>query len=649
MVFVATNKAPGVYIDEIQVPGPIPGVGTSTAAIIGPALSGPINEPTFLTNFTQFQNTFGGYITAPFVYATHAVRGFFDNGGAMLYYVRVGTARRSSLTLMDNSGGLGRGTLVVTAKKEGVSGDAITAAVAASSIVASVNVLQTVPALALTSAASNTATLTTAANAGQFRPGDRVLLTQPGGGGFSETATIATTNSTTGAITFRNNLTNSYNATSTVRIADIATTQRTIRVANSAGIFPGSYIRLSRGALEDFLVVVAVEGTNHFITFDRDLTAPYPMDAAPVPVVQTLEFNLSVVTPPGSGVTSGAEPFTNLAMDPRHPRYFGALIESPNFSVAAIDPPNPSPAPQNRPLAIAAAPLGGGANDNIPGLATSDYTNAITTLERVDDVNLLCIPDRTDQQVQNAMILHCTKMQDRFAILDPIRNSDTTQIGTQRDALASVSGYAALYYPWLVIGNPIAAGTLKVPPSGHIAGVMARTDNSRGVHKAPANEQILGALGLERTLTDGEQGPLNERSVNVIRAFTGKGVVVWGARTISLSTQWRYVNVRRLLLFIEESIQEGTMFAVFEPNDLALWAKLKRQVTDFLTRVWRDGALFGATPDDAFRVRVDEELNPPSVRALGQVVIEVLLYPVTPAEFIVFRIIQQPGGPVVQE
>jgi len=150
-------------------------------------------------------------------------------------------------------------------------------------------------------------------------------------------------------------------------------------------------------------------------------------------------------------------------------------------------------------------------------------------------------------------------------------------------------------------------------------------------------------------LTDDEQGPLNEQSINVIRAFPGRGVLVWGARTISTSTQWRYVNVRRLVTFIEKSIQAGTQFAVFEPNEPSLWEKVKRQVTDFLTRVWRDGALVGVTADQAFRVRVDEELNPPSVRALGQLVIEVIIFPTTPAEFVVFRVIQQPGGPVVQE
>jgi uncharacterized protein len=642
MVFVATNKAPGVYIDEIQVPGPIPGVGTSTAAIIGPALSGPINVPTFLTNFTQFQNTFGGYINAPLVYATQAVRGFFDNGGAMLYYVRVGTAVRAFRTLMDRSGGAGRGTLVVTAKTDGAAANTTTVEVQDANILATADVVQKTA--SLSGASGNTATLVNLADAADFRPGDTVLLNQTAPL-LSETAKISSITGTT--ITFTNLLANNYAVVPiTIRIADLDN-QKTIRVSSVAGIEPGSYVELSRAAgTTEKAVVSSVEPLSRFVTFSKNITGPFPMDAAPLTKIKTLEFRLVVKT-----AAPSTETYDKLSMDPRHSRYFASVIDSPNVEVTLVEPPNPTPPPDNYPRAVAGpgVALQNGQDDDITTLTANNYTNAINTLERVDDVNLLCIPDRTDQQVQAAMIAHCEKLQDRFAILDPIRNSDTTQIGVQRDALASVSGYAALYYPWLVIGDPSAPGTIKVPPSGHIAGVMARTDNSRGVHKAPANEQVLGALGLERTLTDGEQGPLNERSVNVIRAFTGKGVVVWGARTISLSTQWRYVNVRRLLLFIEESIQEGTMFAVFEPNDLALWSKLKRQVTDFLTRVWRDGALFGATPDDAFRVRVDEELNPPSIRALGQVVIEVLLYPVTPAEFVVFRIIQQPGGPVVQE
>src|SRR5262249_30877814 len=159
------------------------------------------------------------------------------------------------------------------------------------------------------------------------------------------------------------------------------------------------------------------------------------------------------------------------------------------------------------------------------------------------------------------------------------------------------------------------------------------------VHKAPANTVIEGAVALERIVSENEQGPLNAMGINVIRAFPGRGIRVWGARTISESTQWRYINVRRLVNFIEQSLVDGTQFVVFDPTEPTLWERVKRQVTDFLPRVWRDGALVGVTADQAFQVRVDAELNPASTMALGQLIIEVKIYPTPPAEFVIFRII----------
>jgi uncharacterized protein len=295
----------------------------------------------------------------------------------------------------------------------------------------------------------------------------------------------------------------------------------------------------------------------------------------------------------------------------------------------------------------------------VPGAtAALDYKAGIDTLKRIDEVTLLCVPDAADLlDVQQHMILHCEQMQDRFAILDspapPEKPPDdlTKAVADQRAELSSDRGYAALYYPWLEVSDPVTNLPRLVPPSGHVAGIYARSDAARGVQKAPANEVVRGVRGVQIALTDDEHKPLNGLGINVLRKFPGRGVVVWGARTTApvTQTQWSYVNVRRLLLFIEESIQEATQFAVFEPNDLSLWQTVKRQITEFLTRVWRSGGLVGATPDAAFRVRIDEELNPAGQRALGLLVIEIVLYPVTPAEFILFRIVQKPGGPDIQE
>jgi phage tail sheath protein FI len=179
---------------------------------------------------------------------------------------------------------------------------------------------------------------------------------------------------------------------------------------------------------------------------------------------------------------------------------------------------------------------------------------------------------------------------------------------------------------------------------------MARSDNNRGVHKAPANEIVNGAVGVERSMSDIDQGQLNLQGINIIRIFQAGGrPVLWGARTTATDRNWQYVNVRRLFLFVEESIEEGIRFAVFEPNNLQLWQKLKRSITDFLTRVWRDGGLFGAKAEDAFYVRIDEVLNPFSEQALGRLNIEIGMRPTFPAEFIVVRIGIFQGGSEVTE
>jgi phage tail sheath protein FI len=183
-----------------------------------------------------------------------------------------------------------------------------------------------------------------------------------------------------------------------------------------------------------------------------------------------------------------------------------------------------------------------------------------------------------------------------------------------------------------------------VPPSGHVAGIWGRNDDTRGVHKAPANEVIRGALAPELQLTRAEQDLLNPVGINCIRAFPGRGIRVWGARTLSSDPAWRYLNVRRLFNYLEESILGGTQWAVFEPNDVALWAKLRRTISAFLVNEWRRGALFGLTPDEAFYVECDEETNLAETIDLGQVICEIGVAPVKPAEFVVFRLAQFSGG-----
>ncbi|MGQ5640495.1 MULTISPECIES: phage tail sheath family protein [unclassified Streptomyces] len=294
-------------------------------------------------------------------------------------------------------------------------------------------------------------------------------------------------------------------------------------------------------------------------------------------------------------------------------------------------------------------------------------------LARVPEINLVCAPGATPD-AQRTVVDHCELPDNQwFAVLDGVDaaenpDPDSSALKEQRTTLATDKGYAALYWPWIVVPsldpaapppappNPAGApqpqptpsapqpALLPVPPSGHIAGVMARCDNERGVHKAPANELVRGPVALTYSLTDTEQGGLNNINVNGIRSFPGRGTRVWGARTLTGETPWQFVNVRRLVTYIERSILDGVRWAVFEPNNIALWKGLERTITEFLTRVWESGALFGRTAAEAFYVKIDEELNPPDTRDLGRVVVEIGVAPTRPAEFVHVRLGLWSGG-----
>ncbi|MEU9356746.1 phage tail sheath family protein [Streptomyces sp. NPDC048301] len=274
-------------------------------------------------------------------------------------------------------------------------------------------------------------------------------------------------------------------------------------------------------------------------------------------------------------------------------------------------------------------------------------------LEAIDEITMVAVPDlmsayqRGDidaegvRTVQLAVIAHCEQMGDRVAVLDAPPGLNAQQVRNWRNDEAGYdSRYATLYYPWVRVFDPAAGRNATVPPSGHIAGVWARSDAERGVHKAPANEVIRGAVDLEIRLSKGEQDLLNPIGVNCVRAFPGRGIRIWGARTLSSDPAWRYLNVRRLFNYLEESILLGTQWVVFEPNDDRLWSSIRRNVTAFLTEEWRRGALFGRTAEEAFYVKCDRDNNPQESIDQGRVVCEIGVSPVKPAEFVVFRLAQ---------
>ncbi len=312
--------------------------------------------------------------------------------------------------------------------------------------------------------------------------------------------------------------------------------------------------------------------------------------------------------------------------------------------------------------------LNGSASSTAVQLTPDDYVGDAADrtgfggLEAIDPVTMVSVPDLMAayqagaldlegvQAVQLAMIAHCESMGDRVAILDAPPGLNAQQVQEWRmDKAGYDSKYAALYWPWVRVFDPLSGQNRYVPPSGHMAGIWGRSDDTRGVHKAPANEVVRGAISLETQITKSEHDLLNPAGINCIRSFPGRGIRVWGARTLSSDPAWRYLNIRRLFNYLEESILEGTQWVVFEPNDLDLWQRIKRTISAFLLRLWRDGALFGATPEQAFYVKCDAETNPPEVVDAGQVVVEIGIAPVKPAEFVIFRIAQFSGGAAVSE
>ncbi|MER7466779.1 phage tail sheath subtilisin-like domain-containing protein [Streptomyces sp. NPDC097981] len=283
------------------------------------------------------------------------------------------------------------------------------------------------------------------------------------------------------------------------------------------------------------------------------------------------------------------------------------------------------------------------------GLAA--YTSALTALETVPDVHMVVVPELWKSEadapaIAKAVAGHCVRTGNRMALLH-------TQQGVSVEDVAKTPGlfgldeteaqFSAVYYPWVEV--PGIDGTARVvPPSGHVAGIWARTDAERGVFKAPANCGVRGATGVATAVTDAEQGPANEAGVNCLRVFPDRGLLVWGARTLSTARDWKYVNVRRLVNFLNDSIRQSSTWAVFETDNEQLRAKLKQATSTFLTDQWRQGALMGSTLNEAFYVICDDTNNTSETDKEGHVLIDIGIAPIRPAEFIQFRVTQVAGA-----
>jgi phage tail sheath protein FI len=418
-----------------------------------------------------------------------------------------------------------------------------------------------------------------------------------------------------------------------------------ILLQSAVGLEPGSLIELP-----DNLYARVTEVRGNEVRTALPVARTIPVDSA----IQSVEFRV-VVT-----LDSETEPYDNLSMDRLHRRYFPDFINRTSQLVEVQDlraeadqigvPPSNRPLVTDSPWALA------GGSDGLAGITAdptvyvgednddADRRTGLFALLNRTDISLVAIPGQTDATVQLAVITHAERARYRFAVLDPREGASLDQVQTQRRLFDTK--YAALYYPWVKTFDPVEKKDNFVPPSGHVLGVYARTDVEVGVHKAPANAVLNQVRDLQATVTQGQHDILNPVHINAIRAFPGRGIRIWGARTLSSDPSWRYINVRRLFIFLEHSIDDATQYAVFEPNDVPLWERLRGSVTAFLTTQWRAGMLQGRSPEEAFFVKVGlgETMILDDIDN-GRVIVLIGVAPVKPAEFVIFRITQsQPGA-----
>jgi phage tail sheath protein FI len=372
--------------------------------------------------------------------------------------------------------------------------------------------------------------------------------------------------------------------------------------------------------------------------------SPWPVLAWQPTRIQPLRFRIDASATLGAQTVS--ESFPNLSLNPDSHRYYQAdgIVNGASALIEVGPRLVGTPADTVDALPVQAVQSQAGRAGSIDG---ARLKAGIDTLETQLEAALIACPDSLQLQdeldqadVMNHMIDHATKMR-RFAVIDlPEKSKDLDLVNFRLTYLDST--YAAAYAPFVRMVNPRPNPTTKtvdVPPSGFAMGVFARTDDERGVWKAPANERVTGIVGLSEQYTKGRQDFLNPRGINLLRSFPGRGTRIWGARNLTDDTQWRYVNVRRLFLMLENSIDVGTQWVVFEPNDANTWLRVRVSVENFLNGIWRAGGLAGATPDQAYRVRVGlGQTMTETDTDLGLLIVEIGVAPVKPAEFVVFRI-----------
>ncbi len=657
---------PGVFIQEIDFgPQPIEGVSTSTAGFVGETERGPVGQPTLITSFSAYQRQFGGFLVGKPL--PLAVRGFFDNGGKRAFVVRAaalstadtaplaaqasipvrsgyqvqllaapqpGSVPANSIIRVSSVVGAQQGLNLNLIPTNGV-GSAIPAQVV--TINATAGTLEINVALSsltavkpntfavqYTTNVSATPVLTiTARDVGSFANNRLQVLLTPV---YIANTTIA--NTTSDPLTFVVTQIAPFSFGQTVEVEDpsgaraytqitgINQPNGTISLVSGAGVAAGDTIRVTGWRIDSFFDGALVETINNISSANNaadgsGLPQAVNNQSQWVRVGSTVSVGIGGVPVSGTAAVNFPLFVNGQAV---------ALTNGGDGTISAID---------------------------FIGIDQAGNRTGLKALEATDAINIIAAPGQTDDNVIGELIGQAERRLDRFAVFESNNQQDITQVLATRGQFNS--RFAAMYHPWVQVLDPATNTTVAQPPAGHVIGCYARTDNDRGVFKAPANVVVQGISGFSRVVVNGEQDLLNPAGVNVLRTFDGLGNVIWGARTISAEGLWKYVSVRRLFIFLEQSIVKGTRFAVFEPNDEILWANLRDAVTNFLTTQWRAGALFGATAAQAFFVKVDDTTTTQDDRDNGRVNIIVGIAPVKPAEFIVFQIGQAPSSVIIAE
>ncbi len=680
--------APGVFLEEVRLKPPsIAAVSTSTTGMVGFALRGPtVGRPMLVTNMLQFRQRFGGPVPATFGAKSelfYAVQGFFANGGRRLYVVRA-TAAGAATTAFATKGGmitrLAAGADAVTGQpnltlddpvglfdgveiKLSMQRDGISYANPAPLKIATDGVDRATGAVKLNAnigiaptAASYAAKYTTVITDVKDLDADGLPVA-----GAPRPTSITIKAADAGS--WGNDLVVTVRHTRTARaVLDglVADPGNVVKVKSAAGLYPGAWVEIDRGAKKPprYRRIVAVNGLTVELSGTQlaavDVTPAAPATEA---AMRVCEFAL---TASYDGIT---ESYPSLTLESVPGKYVvdvvnqsSALIQVDPATVTAITAgsrhPLVFPSPDNG-LTLAstttgtdAAPLAADirGTDNGPG-----NRSGLRALEEVADISILAVPGWGDQSVQDAMIEQCERLKYRVALLDPEVSGGApslTDIQNQRKRFDSK--YAAIYYPRIEIRDADDKSRM-IGPAGHMAGLCARIDNERGVYKAPANEVLRNIAGLEATVTQGEHEVLNPEpnNINVIRDFRdeGLGLRIYGARCITSDNDWKYLPVRRLFIFIERSLQIGTQWAVFEPNDQRLWDRITDSIDSFLTRQWRDGALMGTEKGQAFYIRCGLDTMTQDDIDNGRLILEIGVAPVKPAEFVIIRIGQKAAIP----